>query len=86
MRRGLSFILVLLLVLRRLLGDAMDGDSTLFSDQETVEAAWSVVDSVINQHHAAVPYAPGSWGPPEADALIAGDGGWHNPMMASANP
>ena len=70
----------------RLLGDAMEGDNTLFSDQETVEAAWSVVDSVIGTHHAAVPYAPGSWGPPEADALIAGDGGWHNPMTASANP
>ncbi len=68
----------------RLLGAAMAGDTTLFSDQETVDAAWAVVDSVVGKHHAAVPYVPGSWGPHEADALIAGHGGWHNPMAEPA--
>ena len=65
----------------RLLGDAMAGDSTLFSDQETVEAAWAVVDPVLTNHAPALAYQPGTWGPKEADALIAGDGGWHNPVL-----
>ena len=66
----------------RLLGDAMDGDRTLFSDQETVEAAWAVVDPVLSTHRPALAYQPGTWGPKQADALIAGDGGWHNPAPA----
>ena len=63
----------------RLLGDAMAGDSALFTDQEAVMAAWAVVDPVLADHGPALPYAPGSWGPTAADALIAADGGWHNP-------
>ena len=63
----------------RLLGDAMTGDGALFTNQDAVEAAWEVVDPVLTNHHAALPYPPGTWGPKAADALIAGDGGWHNP-------
>ena len=63
----------------RLLGDAMVGDAALFASQDAVEAAWAVVDPVLSNHAAALPYEPGSWGPAAADALIAGDGGWHNP-------
>ncbi|MES2186919.1 MAG: glucose-6-phosphate dehydrogenase [Pseudomonadota bacterium] len=63
----------------RLLGDAMAGDASLFTRQDAVEAAWAVVDGVLEHHHPALPYAPGSWGPAAADALIAADGGWHNP-------
>ena len=63
----------------RLLGDAMQGDRSLFTSQDAVEAAWAVVDGVLQDHSAALPYAQGSWGPPAADALIAADGGWHNP-------
>ena len=63
----------------RLLGDAMAGDGALFTSQDAVEAAWAVVDPILADHPAALPYAPGSWGPAEADALVAADGGWHNP-------
>ena len=63
----------------RLLGDAMVGDGALFTSQDAVEAAWAVVEPVLVAHHAALPYAPGSWGPAAADALIADNGGWHNP-------
>ena len=63
----------------RLLGDAMAGDGALFTSQDAVEAAWAVVDPVLANHHPALLYEPGTWGPKEADALIAGDGGWHNP-------
>lgn len=64
----------------RLLGNAMAGDSALFTSQDAVEAAWAVAEPVLNDHAPVLPYAPGSWGPAAADALIAGDGVWHNPQ------
>jgi len=64
----------------RLLSDAMAGNGGLFTRQDAVEAAWSAVEPVINNHHAAHRYKPGSWGPKQADALIAADGGWYNPV------
>lgn len=63
----------------RLLGDAMAGDGALFARESCIEAAWAAVDPVLTAHHRVVPYEPGSWGPEQADALIAADGGWHNP-------
>jgi glucose-6-phosphate 1-dehydrogenase len=63
----------------RLLGDAMLGDGALFTREDAVEAAWAVVDPVLEKHHRVRPYRRGSWGPKEADAMIATDGGWHNP-------
>jgi glucose-6-phosphate 1-dehydrogenase len=62
----------------RLLGDAMAGNSALFTRQDAVEAAWAAVDPVLKKHRRAVPYKRGSWGPSEADDLIAADGGWHS--------
>ncbi len=70
----------------RLLGDAMAGDGALFTREEAVEAAWMVVAPVLENHHAAIPYRPGSWGPKQADELIAADGGWHNPVMEESKP
>ena len=64
----------------RLLGDAMIGNGALFTREDTVEAAWMVVDRVLEDHHPAHPYQPGTWGPSEADDLIAGDGGWRNTL------
>jgi glucose-6-phosphate 1-dehydrogenase len=64
----------------RLLDDAMSGDGALFTREDAVEAAWAVVDPVLKTHHRVRPYRRGSWGPKEADTLIAGDGGWHNPL------
>ena len=63
----------------RLLGDAMAGDGALFTREDAVEAAWAVVEPVLKTHHRACPYKRGSWGPKEADDLIAADGCWHNP-------
>jgi len=63
----------------RLLGDAMSGNGALFTREDAVEAAWRVVDPVLKNHPKAYPYSRGSWGPKEADALVARDGGWHNP-------
>lgn len=64
----------------RLLGDAMAGDGALFTREDAVEAAWTVVEPVLATHPRATPYRRGGWGPKAADALIAADGGWHNPM------
>ena len=63
----------------RLLGDAMSGDGALFTREDAVEAAWTVVEPVLTTHHSCRPYERRSWGPKEADDLIAADGGWHNP-------
>jgi len=63
----------------RLLTDALEGDGALFAREDSVEAAWEVVDKVLVKHGPAIPYEPGSWGPVEADALIAKHGTWHNP-------
>ena len=63
----------------RLLGDAMVGDSSLFTREDAVEAAWAAVDQVLKTHSRVRPYKPGTWGPHESDALIAAAGGWHTP-------
>ena len=63
----------------RLLGDAMDGDATLFARQDAVEAAWAIVDPLLSVEHAPVPYPVGSWGPQEANLLTESVGGWSNP-------
>ncbi|HEX3696088.1 MAG TPA: glucose-6-phosphate dehydrogenase [Polyangia bacterium] len=64
----------------RLLGDAMAGDATLFARQDVVEAAWSIVDPIIHGPSPLHQYEPGSWGPKEADALVADVGGWNTPQ------
>jgi glucose-6-phosphate 1-dehydrogenase len=63
----------------RLLGDAMAGDGALFTLEDAVEAAWAAVDPVLKIHHRVYPYKRHSWGPKQADTIIASDGGWHNP-------
>lgn len=68
----------------RLLGDAMHGDPTLFARQDDVEEAWRVVDPILDTAVPVHEYAKNSWGPAEADALIAADGGWHNPSKTGA--
>jgi glucose-6-phosphate 1-dehydrogenase len=64
----------------RLLGDAIAGDATLFARQDVVEAAWAIVDPVIHGPSPMFDYEPGTWGPPEADALVEAVGGWNTPQ------
>jgi len=68
----------------RLLSDALAGRGGLFTREDAVEAAWAVVEPVLASHHKTHPYKPGSWGPKQADALIAADGYWHNPLIKAA--
>lgn len=69
----------------RLLGDAMVGDGALFTREDAVEAAWAVVDPVLNHHHKVRPYRRNTWGPKEAEAIIAAGGSWHSPSAGDAS-
>ncbi|MCC9306007.1 glucose-6-phosphate dehydrogenase [Kitasatospora sp. RB6PN24] len=63
----------------RLIGAALDGDRWLFARQDTVEAAWRIVDPILGDVVPTHPYAKGSWGPKEADALLPEGDLWHDP-------
>jgi glucose-6-phosphate 1-dehydrogenase len=63
-----------------LLGDAMKGDATRFARMDYVDEAWRIVDPAIESDGPVYEYEPGTWGPKEADAIIEGGGGWHNPV------
>lgn len=67
----------------RLLDDALAGRGALFTREDAVEAAWAVIETVLNHHHPVIDYQRGSWGPKEADALFGGDGYWHNPAVGN---
>jgi glucose-6-phosphate 1-dehydrogenase len=64
---------------QRLLSDAMAGDGALFTREDAVEAAWTVVDPVLKKHPRAIPYKRGGWGPKQADALLGPGERWHDP-------
>src|SRR5256712_12189878 len=55
----------------RLLSDAMSGDGALFTRWDAIEAAWKAVDPVLTSHPRSIPYKRGTWGPKEADAVVA---------------
>jgi glucose-6-phosphate 1-dehydrogenase len=69
----------------RLLGDALRGDAALFTRDEAVEAAWRVVDPVLDLPGPVETYESGSWGPPSARTLVAGDA-WHDPREEGSAP
>jgi glucose-6-phosphate 1-dehydrogenase len=62
----------------RLIGAALDGDHWLFASQETVEAAWEIVDPVLGDAVPVHPYAKDTWGPQEANRLVSA-GAWRDP-------
>jgi glucose-6-phosphate 1-dehydrogenase len=65
----------------RLLDNALQGDQRLFARSDSVEEAWRVVAPALEAPSPVILYAPGSWGPDEANNLIAEDGGWHCPRV-----
>ena len=71
---------------QRLIGDAIRGDQSLFSREDWVEAAWRIVDGVLDDRTPPRVYEPGSWGPPEAaNVLLRGDR-WHDPAATQDIP
>ena len=67
-----------------LLHAAMHGDSMRFTRQDGVEEAWRIMQPLLEAPPPVHPYAQGHRGARQAaDALIAGNGGWHGPWVAS---
>jgi glucose-6-phosphate 1-dehydrogenase len=64
-----------------LLYDALQGNSGRFARQDYVEQAWRIVDPILDDAASVYEYEPGTWGPPQASALIAPDGGWFDPTL-----
>jgi glucose-6-phosphate 1-dehydrogenase len=67
-----------------LLLDAINGDSTLYSRQDMVEASWTAVSSILevwnNNGHEFPNYVSGTWGPAASDGMLAGNGHiWRSP-------
>ena len=62
-----------------LLVDALRGNSGRFARRDYVEEAWRIVDPILRGGDRVYEYDPGTWGPLEANALIASDGGWFDP-------
>ena len=63
----------------RLIGAALNGERWLFASQDTVEAAWRVVDPVVGNVVPVHPYARGSWGPGQAASLLPPGESWYDP-------
>jgi glucose-6-phosphate 1-dehydrogenase len=65
----------------RVLGDAMEGDATLFAREDYVEEAWRIVDPVLKAGTPVYEYEPNTWGPSEVNKLVSPLGGWQNPVV-----
>jgi glucose-6-phosphate 1-dehydrogenase len=65
----------------RLLADALDGHHELFTRQDTVEETWRIVEPLLDDPGPVHPYAPGTWGPKEADDLTRGLCQWYEPWL-----
>ena len=65
-----------------LLLDAINGDSTRFTRQDSIEEAWRIFQPLLDSPPPVHPYAPDSWGPEEGKRLLAGYGAWHGPWVA----
>ena len=70
----------------RLIGDAAEGDQVLFAREDTVEAAWRIVDPILDLREPPIPYPRGTWGPKEALALLPAGEHWHTPAPAPVGP
>jgi glucose-6-phosphate 1-dehydrogenase len=66
-----------------LLLDALHGDSTRFTRQDSVEETWRIFQSLLDSPPPVHRYPKGSWGPDEAEKLVAGFGSWHGPWTAT---
>ena len=63
----------------RLLGDALRGDPTLFTREDSVEETWRIVQPLLDSPPPVELYKPGSWGPAPAARLVAGQAAWRQP-------
>ena len=66
---------------QRLLGDAMEGDATLFAREDYVEEAWRIVDPVLKAGTPVFEYEPNTWGPSEVNEKVCPPEGWRDPVV-----
>ena len=66
-----------------LLHAAMVGDSGSFTREDGVEETWRIMQPLLDAPPPVYPYQPGTWGPPEADKVVAGYGRWQDPWVQS---
>jgi glucose-6-phosphate 1-dehydrogenase len=64
-----------------LLQAAIEGDSARFKRQDAVEENWRIMQPLVDSPPPVHGYVPGSWGPEEANKLLAGHGRWHGPWV-----
>ena len=67
---------------RRLLGDALRGDQSLFARVDAVMEAWRIVTPIVDQPPMPFSYEQGSSGPVEADFLVEPDWEWLTPDLS----
>lgn len=70
----------------RLIAAAMRNDASLFTRDDSVEAAWRVVEPILGEATQLAEYDPGTWGPAAAAAIVGGDEGWHDPKPEDTAP
>ena len=70
----------------RLLGDAIRGDTSLFTQDDSVEAAWQVVDPVLTAGPQVLQYEPGTWGPSASNEVVNEGDTWHDPVAEKSSP
>ncbi|TBR15858.1 MAG: glucose-6-phosphate dehydrogenase [Rugosibacter sp.] len=70
----------------RLLRDALRGDPSLFTRDDSVEAAWRVIDPLLANAEPVREYEPGSWGPSAAEGIVVSEEGWHDPKPEETAP
>jgi glucose-6-phosphate 1-dehydrogenase len=68
---------------QRLIGDARKGDQSLFAREDSVEAAWRVIDPVLHNEPPIHEYVKGSWGPAAAAGILAQGDHWHDPEVST---
>jgi glucose-6-phosphate 1-dehydrogenase len=70
----------------RLLGDAVRGDTSLFTQDDCVEAAWRVVDPALTAALPVQEYEPGTWGPGASIDVVNDGDTWHDPVTERSLP
>jgi glucose-6-phosphate 1-dehydrogenase len=70
----------------RLLGDAIRGDTSLFTQDDSVEAAWRVVDPALTAPRPVLEYEPDTWGPAASNDVVRGTDTWHDPVVEKTAP
>jgi glucose-6-phosphate 1-dehydrogenase len=68
----------------RVLGDALEGDPSIFAREDYVEEAWRIVEPVLKAEVPVHEYEPGTWGPAEAQRHLVPPGGWVNPKVTDS--